>query len=213
MRKRCSKGKSCGDTCIDRHKGCPLELGKQVSSGTSELRDKIQSSPKVKDRGQSVDGENINFKELDKRVNKWRKSLGLYSPDDIPPGHDESHVLLRDYMGKSSQQIAKLLGGSGKGPSVLEEIFVDVVERMARFKSKDKRSEFLSSDKLREEIVRSIGISDALGFVPGSSPLKRSQDRTVNSVIRVMRAMGQREDFDKFMETLRVVRKRAYDMI
>ena len=213
MRKRCSKGKSCGDTCIDRHKGCPLELGGQVSEGTSELRDKIQSSRPAKDRGQSLDGENINFKELDKRVNKWRKSLGLYSPDDIPPGHDESHVLLRDYMGKSSQQIAKLLGGSGKGPSVLEEIFVDVVERMARFKGKDKRSEFLSSDKLREEVIRSIGISDKLGFIPGGSPLKMSQDRAVNSIMRVMRTMGQMEDFDKFMETLRTVRKRGYDML
>lgn len=213
MRKRCSKGKSCGETCIERGKGCPLELGEQVSSGTSELRDSIQKSRPAKDKGQSLDGEKINFKELDKRVNKWRKSLGLYSPDDIPPGHDESHVLTRDYMGKNSQQIAKLLGGSGKGPSVLEEIFVDVVERMARFKSKDKRSEFLSSDKLREEIIRSIGISDRLGFVPESSPLKRSQDRTVNSIIRVMRTMGQREDFDKFMETVRVVRKRGYDML
>lgn len=212
MRKRCEKGKSCGETCIDRHKGCPLELGKPVSSGTSELRDKIQERPSRRGKGQSLDGENINFKELDKRVNKWRKALGLYSPDDIPPGHDESHMLLRDYMGKSSQQIAKLLGGKGKGPSVLEEIFVDVVERMARFKGSDKRSEFLSSEKLREEIIRSIGVSDKLGFVPSSSPLRQNQDRVVNSIIRVMRTMGQRDDFDKFMETLRVVRKRAYDM-
>jgi hypothetical protein len=190
-----------------------MEFGKPVSSGTTEVRDKIQSSPRVRDKGQSLDGENINFKELDKRVNKWRKSLGLYSPDDIPPGHDESHTLLRDYMGKSSEQIAKLLGGSGKGPSVLEEIFVDVVERMARFKAKEKRSEFLSSDKLREEIMRSIGISDRLGFVPSSSPLKRSQDRAVNSIIRVMRTMAKNEDFDKFIDTIRVVRKRGYDMI
>lgn len=210
MKKRCGKGVPCGEACIERDKYCSLELGPRVSLGTSKLKSAIEE-PKVKrDRGQSLDGEKVDFKKLDKRVNKWRKSLGLYSPDDVPPGHDESHVLLRDYMGKSSQQIAKLLGGAGKGPSVLEEIFVDIAERLSLFKDRDGRSNFISSDKLREEVARSIGLSNKLGFISENSPLIRSQDRSVNSILRVIKTMSAQSDFDQFMQTLKVVRRRAF---
>jgi len=40
-RKRCTKGKSCGATCINRGKWCILELGPRIESALPKLRDRI----------------------------------------------------------------------------------------------------------------------------------------------------------------------------
>lgn len=41
MRKRCSKGKSCGATCIDRVERCVLELGPIISRSITQVRSKL----------------------------------------------------------------------------------------------------------------------------------------------------------------------------
>jgi len=41
MRKRCSLGKSCGATCIDRREGCVLEFGPAASTSLNQARDAI----------------------------------------------------------------------------------------------------------------------------------------------------------------------------
>ena len=42
--KRCTKGKSCGATCIDARERCVLELGPEVSSSASKVRNLIKVS-------------------------------------------------------------------------------------------------------------------------------------------------------------------------
>jgi len=42
--KRCTKGKSCGATCIDARERCELELGPEVSSSTSKVRNLVNRS-------------------------------------------------------------------------------------------------------------------------------------------------------------------------
>ena len=41
MRKRCSRGKSCGATCINQSMRCVLELGPLVSENVNKVRDKL----------------------------------------------------------------------------------------------------------------------------------------------------------------------------
>ena len=67
MRKRCSLGKSCGATCIDRKEGCVLEFGPEVSTAISKVRDRII---KLKDKQQSQDVENWS----DVKAAKWLKA-------------------------------------------------------------------------------------------------------------------------------------------
>lgn len=59
-------------------------------------------------------------------------------------------------------------------------------------------------------MARSIGLSNKLGFISENSPLIRSQDRSVNSILRVIKTMSAQSDFDQFMQTLKVVRRRAF---
>lgn len=41
MRSRCTKGKSCGATCIERSKWCELELGPRLSKSLAQARERI----------------------------------------------------------------------------------------------------------------------------------------------------------------------------
>jgi hypothetical protein len=41
MRKRCTKGKSCGATCIDRSERCVLELGPSISDSLTKVRSRL----------------------------------------------------------------------------------------------------------------------------------------------------------------------------
>lgn len=47
-KKRCSKGKSCGATCILRSKICRKDTNQDISSGASQVRDLVQGREKPK---------------------------------------------------------------------------------------------------------------------------------------------------------------------
>lgn len=69
MQKRCTKGKSCGATCIVRSDRCVIELGPLVSESISQVRSKlgvVKLYAQVKDQ---------NIKGFQQRFNKVRGNL------------------------------------------------------------------------------------------------------------------------------------------
>lgn len=211
MKEGCQKGKPCGSSCIERSKKCKKSLAPGLSKKIKTVVGTVTGRPNIRAGGQSLQGNNLDYEELDRRTSEWLKSLGL-DPDFAAPGHDETHVLVRDYMGKTSEQIARLLGGKGKGPSILEEIFVEVIEDLTR-KPRDLRYLFFKSSGEKTGLVSSIegsiSVSAAMGFISKEDPIYKNQERTINSIRRLFLKMSEREDFDTFLDTVKLARRMA----
>ena len=60
MQKRCSKGKSCGATCIDPRERCVLELGPLVGDSTTKVVSILQKSSSGGAGGGSPSAPTIN---------------------------------------------------------------------------------------------------------------------------------------------------------
>lgn len=207
-RDRCLKGKSCSATCISSWKQCLVEMSGTVSSFVGRLRGNLGEGTGRRGLGQSLDGENIDTKKLDRRVDAWRKENGLQAVRNLKnvAGHDETHVLVSDYFGRSTRQIAKLMGGLGRGPSVLEEAFVNVVETLLD-KSPKERKAFLTSDLAKSLLKRHFTTLNSLYPSPENKRLVENSDRVINSFLRVFSKLESRKDFDTFLKTVKVARE------
>lgn len=80
--KRCTKGKSCGATCIDARERCVLELGPEISSSTSKVKDLVsrtlgRSSGNSDRKSDAPDlaWESWNNQQLKNRI-KWAENAG-----------------------------------------------------------------------------------------------------------------------------------------
>lgn len=209
MSRKCEKGKPCGATCISRLKICISEMPQPAQSPITKTRDKIEGSKRG--GGQSLEGKDLDVKRLVDRVKAWQDEHGLRK--EFTGGHDETHILYRDYMGKSSEQIAALMGFKGKGPSLTEENFVTSLEQLVKL-PKDKRAAYLRSDEFLQGLY--FQLSYAINLF-GADILKEEpsflfrQERVINSTIRILERMLQRPDFDKFMETIETAKEKAGD--
>jgi hypothetical protein len=207
--RNCQKGKPCGATCITRLKICISEMPQPTQSPLTTTRDKIQEGKRG--GGQSLEGKDLDVKRLVDRVGKWQDEHGLRK--EFTDGHDETHLLYRDYLGKSSEQIAALMGFKGKGPSMTEEMFVTSIEELAKL-PKEQRSGFLRSDQFLQGLY--FQLSFAINLF-GADILKEEpsflyrQERVINSTIRILERMIQRPDFDKFAETVMTAKEKAKD--
>lgn len=190
-----------------------------LGQSRGELWDKIRGAAKVKEgsrekrgKGQSLEGEALNTERLKERVREWRRKMKLkdVNIDLYIDHHDATHILVRDYLGKSSEKIAGLLRLKGKGPSVLEEAFVDVLDsrlsptgrQKIRFNSKTDLAVGLEFYKTLE-ISRSLGFADS----DDSDRIFRNRGRISKTLTRLFKVMSERPDFDQFIETLYQVRE------
>jgi hypothetical protein len=119
--KRCTKGKSCGATCIDPVESCVLELGQPISESTgkvvailSALKDSnssntassaIKKSSKTKKKKElkpesqeiriplfsHLKGKEVSTSALDLAADNWRKASGLALPPQDPGGGINKH--------------------------------------------------------------------------------------------------------------------------
>lgn len=152
--------------------------------------------------GQSLEGSNLDTALLKERVREWRKDLKL---PDVPgiDAHDSAHILVRDYLGKTSEQISRFLGLKGRGPSVLEEILVGVFEsEIIAYRNGRVKFDKSNEARLRDVIDRFILISKNMGFVPPKHTLSRNKDRITNTLVKYFNAVSNRPDFDQFLDTL-----------
>jgi hypothetical protein len=197
---KCQKGKPCGNSCIRVNAVCRVGLGAKQSSQLTSLAATLTSK---RGKGQSLDGENLNFAVLRQRAKDWAISLGL-DPDDITPGHDEVHVLTRDYVGKSGSALGALLGEKSKGgPTNFEEALVEVFELVSRFPGQDPKPFFPDS------IMETYQLSKNLGVLPKDHMYNLNMDRALRRTEKYLEALTSRPDFGQFMTTVRTARKLA----
>lgn len=162
-------------------------------------------------RGQSLDGTRVDVKKLLKRVDAWQKEHNLNS-DSVAIFHDCVHILLRDYLGKSSSQISRLLGDISKSTSVAEEVFADSFSNLASGKQSPwtSKSKFLASETIRKEIKSSLRLSADLGYLGPDSYTSRNMDRVVDRFEKMFQVMAKRRDFESFLVTLQRVYRELY---
>lgn len=192
-----------------------------LGQSRNELWDKMRDAAgrkkgrgEKRGRGQSLEGEALDTERLKDRVREWRRKMNLtdIKLDLYMDHHDATHVLVRDYIGKSSEKIAGLLGLKGKGPSVLEEMFVDVLD--SRLSSTGRQKVRFSAKTEMEvglEVYKSLEISRGLGFAD-SDRIHRNRRRISNNVVRYFKVMSERPDFDQFINTLYQVREEISDI-
>lgn len=155
-------------------------------------------------KGQSLEGENLDYPKLKQRARAWVKENNLGDPDDVQPGHDEVHILTRDYLGKTSQALGKLLGEDSKGgPTNFEEVLVEAFETLSKKRDRNQK------DFFPETIRESFSLSSNLGVLPEDHLYNRNPERAIDSCVRYLEAISKRSDFDQFLLTVKTARKKA----
>lgn len=207
------------DRMVDRLEKLSGKLGKSadlygMGSDRDKYWDKVrkdasESKPSGRrGRGQSLDGKAIDIEKLRSRIYDWRRANGLYTTNigTSLDRHDASHVLIKDYLGKSSEQIAKLIGLSGKGPSVLEEILADTMDN---YPSSGRPSKSWLTNMIYQSIKITAGtdLRESGSSLESLGALRTNPDRAVSTIVKYFTAMSNRPDFDKFIETLQHARK------
>lgn len=155
-------------------------------------------------KGQSLEGSALDYPKLKQRARDWVRENNLGSPDDVQPGHDETHVLVRDYLGKSGKALGALLGESSKGgPTNFEEALVEAFETLSRNPKLDRKNLFPDS------VVETFSLSRNLGVLPKEHLFNRNAQRAVDVTVRYLDKISQRSDFDQFLSTVKAARKAA----
>lgn len=176
MRIRCSKGKSCGATCIQRIKLCLIEVIDKISSSIGKLRDVVKNriSPKPLSYEEKLRKDSMNFDkgfEAEIRRGKikqwgdkgfdWSKHLssskfggkGSYGTVFV----SEDTVVKRGEIGRTEASIQSILSKKGLAPKILSYEFTDkptvsilkpVIGRIAMERAKGRSmDEFDSPDQ------------------------------------------------------------------
>lgn len=230
-KRKCNTGRSCGATCISRDFICRKGLPTPVSGSLGKVRSNIiEVERKKRGGGQSLDGENLDKNKLLNRVDKWIKDRNLTPPGEVMDAltayqHDATHLLLKDYLGKSSEQLARLSSPLTKGISLTEEAFVTAIEgllnpfsgwtsynRRDKYKpfsySADREivSKFLSSAEFKKAIENAIK-ADAEDFGLRDSREYGNRVRISNGIARILRRASERPDFYDFLNTVQYMEK------
>lgn len=147
---------------------------------------------------------NADLFSIRDETEQWRKDLGLGSEDDVPPGHDEAHVLVRHFFGR----------GFERAPTVLEEIVVECIEEGSRLKDRGVSRSFFQGERntaykrnLEEEIRRSLKISRSLGVLPEGFSSVKQETRILGKVLALFRKVAQKEDFYQLLDDVRVMKR------
>lgn len=168
MRKRCTKGKSCGATCIVRSDRCVLELGPIISKSLSQVRSKlgvVKLYEKV--REQKIKGFQAKF-------NRIRGELKGEVGGQIRRTADVLEL-------KNRLQKEGLLPKTKKSePSDLGAIFAKQIEAG---KKREERAPSVPSDLKRQ--LAALGGGVAKSTPP--SPKKDSIDAALNDISRILR--------------------------
>lgn len=155
-------------------------------------------------RGQSLEGSDLDYPKLKDRARQWAKENGLGDPDDVLPGHDETHILVRDYLGKTSQALGALMGERSKGgPTNFEEVLVEAFENLSRKPNQDTAELFPRS------IQETFSLSKNLGVLPENHLYNRDPQRATAVSVRYLKAITERPDFNQFLLTVKTARRKA----
>ena len=158
-------------------------------------------------KGQSLDGEALDVSRLDERVRTWKESMGLYHQENFPPKnfpintmgekfHDRSHILVQDYLGKSSWDFCQIYNEESN-PSIFEELLTFLCAQITHKPEGDYLS-WVTPEKMREKIefLRHIGyVSDESIFLTGGTKITEELSDFFTEFVT-------QSDFPLFVQTL-----------
>ena len=170
-------------------------------------QERLTSLVTVSPRHQALDGLDLDLDLLDQRVESWKSELGLFDQPEFPPKnvnmsegsirfHDRSHILVQDYLGKSSYDLREAYDEVSL-PPVFEELLTYFFSKvMHQFDVNPE--EKTSTDILRTDIL----LMRHLGYIDDSSVFIREISNVSSEIDYFYRSLIMREDFDMFKKTL-----------
>ena len=158
-------------------------------------------------QNQALDGESLDLKLLDERVEAWKSDLGLFDQPEFPPKnvtmtegsirfHDRSHILVQDYFGKSSYDLRVAYGESSL-PPVFEELLTYFFSKVMHQFDSDP-FEKTTSEVLRIDIL----LMRHLGYIDDNSIFIRDIQNISKEISSFYQSITERDDFNLFKLTL-----------
>jgi hypothetical protein len=158
-------------------------------------------------KGQSLDGNALDLDLLDSRVQQWKEELGLIHQPEFPPKnvkisddgvkfHDRSHILVQDYLGKTSYDFREIFEEKS-APSVYEEILAFFCAKVTHHPDIDPRIK-----TTRETIKSDILLMEHLGYLESDSRFIRERFKISGEIGASLSDMVDLDDFPLFRKTL-----------
>ena len=158
-------------------------------------------------KGQSLDGDLLDLALLDERVEEWKAELGLLDQPEFPPRnvtmsegsirfHDRSHILVQDFLGKSSYDLQGFCGESSL-PPVYEELLTFFFSKVIHRPDEDPEKK-TTLEVLREDIL----LMRHLGYITDDSVFIEDMPHVSRELRECYLKLLKREDFLLFKETL-----------
>jgi hypothetical protein len=169
---------------------------------------RLTSLVTVSPRSQAFEGLNLNLDLLDQRVESWKTELGLFDQPEFPPKnvkmsegsirfHDRSHILVQDYLGKSSYDLRAAFEETSL-PPVFEELLTYFFSKVMH------QSDINPEEKTSKEILRTdILLMRHLGYIDDSSIFIQDIVNISTEIDFFYRSLIDREDFSSFILTLK----------
>jgi len=157
--------------------------------------------------GQAFEGDGLNIELLDERVFAWKVELGLIEQPEFPPKtvtmsegsiryHDRSHILVQDYLGKSSYDLQSYFEETSE-PPVFEELLTYFFSKVAHRPQVDPMT-YISLSVISEDIF----LMRHLGYIDTNSIFITNLEEVSLRIVEYYRQIATREDFYTFIGTL-----------
>lgn len=158
-------------------------------------------------KGQAFDGVKLDLTLLDQRVEKWKVELGLLDQPEFPPRnvtmsddairfHDRSHILVQDYLGKSSYDLQEFYGETSL-PPVYEELLTFFFSKVVHHPNSDPE-EKTTLEVLKDDIF----LMRHLGYITDDSVFIKDIHHISQELQEFYRRVIKEENFAPFKETL-----------
>ena len=176
---------SRADNLLDRQ----YELRSKVQKLEAELEVAPDKAAPIK-KGELAPDKDAwrNSERLESAASSWRQRQGL---DDVTHEHDLIHVGTHSFLGRSSEDLARIQGTKGVTPS--EEILVNLVSQHAMGGGGpiDVRSVLLQDARdMKDFFAADIGVTPAM--------LDR-WDRSASTAVKIFERMSKQPGFDEFI--------------
>lgn len=160
-------------------------------------------------KGQSLDREALDVSLLDSRVDVWKNSLGLYHQANFPPKnfpvnkmgekfHDRSHILVQDYLGKTSEDFRKVYE-EDSNPSIYEEVLTYFCAKITH-KPNENVSALTTVDSLKNDFK----FLKHIGYIEPGSVFEVKEEEIAHTMSFFLKSVSSSEDFGLFHATLLV---------
>lgn len=158
-------------------------------------------------KGQSLDGNRLDLALLDRRVEAWKTELGLHDQPEFPPRnvtmsegairfHDRSHILVQDYLQKSSYELREQYEETSL-PPVYEELLTYFFSKVIHNPELDPK------EKTTPEVLKSdFLLMQHLGYIDSDSVFVKNIQNISAEIGRFYREVIEWDDFHSFKSTL-----------